>query len=145
MGRIRPGEPPQAEGSPPGGLERRVTSVNQRVQIAGSVVGDDHHGPLRRLERFFAVTQSVRHRDQDAVRTLLYEVLIARNHLTGQWAASRGPLDQRVRVGTPRPLLCVSHFLSLTVVPLPTMELISNSSIKRRAPGRPMPRLRVVE
>src|SRR5262249_4406341 len=37
------------------------------------------------------------------------------------------------------------HFLAATVVPLPSVEWISNSSISRRTPGRPSPRLPDVE
>src|SRR2546426_8512318 len=32
------------------------------------------------------------------------------------------------------------HFFIVTVVPIPTVELTSKSSIKRRAPGSPRPR-----
>src|SRR5260370_9728046 len=37
------------------------------------------------------------------------------------------------------------HFFTVTVVPRPGWEVISNSSIKRRTPGNPSPRLPEVE
>ncbi len=37
------------------------------------------------------------------------------------------------------------HFFTATVVPRPGWEVISNSSIKRRTPGSPSPRLPEVE
>src|SRR5207245_3460593 len=37
------------------------------------------------------------------------------------------------------------HFRTVTVVPLPKSEVISNSSMSRRTPGKPSPRLPDVE
>ena len=37
------------------------------------------------------------------------------------------------------------HFFTATVVPRPGWEVISNSSIRRRTPGNPSPRLPEVE
>ena len=37
------------------------------------------------------------------------------------------------------------HFFTATMVPRPGWEVISNSSIKRRTPGKPSPRLPEVE
>ena len=75
--------------------------------------------------------------DQDAVMVAAEESLVARS-----WFAWNNELgDTAINPGANYGF----HFFTATVVPRPGTEVISNSSIKRRTPGRPMPRLPEVE
>src|SRR5512134_121391 len=83
------------------------------------------------------VTEPVDHRHQHAVGKRLYHVLITRNRLGLEGRRGNAPFERRRRQ--------LFHFFMTTVVPRPISEMISNSSIRRRAPGRPIPRPPEVE
>src|SRR5882762_2688916 len=86
---------------------------------------------------FFAMSNSIDRRDQDSALVAANQVLIARFTLTREHELRHPILHQRY-------VYCL-HFFTVTVVPRPGSEAISNSSIKRRTPGNPSPRLPEVE
>src|SRR5262249_26921461 len=105
---------------------------------------------LGRGQRLWTVADPVHHCQQHAIAKRFYQVEISGNGLAKKSARRKGPGNQRWRNGdlglhlAPHrsfsfwPLL--NHFFMVTVVPWPTLETISNSSIKSLAPGRPTPR-----
>src|SRR5439155_24195566 len=84
-----------------------------------------------------AVPQAIHRRHQDAPRKILYQVEVPRLGLSRD-GLRRGPELDRRRAHW-------IHFLAVTIVPFRGSETITNSSISRRTPGRPSPRLRDVE
>ena len=100
------------------------------------VTGLEHgDGCLRRARRFRSVTQPVDHGHQHAaVPGPRHEVLIAR--LASERAAWRRSTRRGAASSPPRHR---PHFLTLTTVPLPTVDEISNSSMSRFTPGNPTP------
>ncbi len=110
----------------------------------------DHRGLPLRLEdlgrrpgrrgRLVAVAEAVQGTDQDAAGEGEHEAQVARLRLPGQGLAGHAPLQKRV----PR-FVQVIHLRAVTLVPLPTMEAISKSSMRRLTPGRPSPRPLPVE
>src|SRR5437870_3526716 len=69
---------------------------------------------------------------QRAVATALNQWTVARVALSRRGLTPHTPLEQV------KPAV---HFFTVTVVPIPTSDTISNSSIRRLAPGSPRPRL----
>ena len=92
---------------------------------------------VRRQGRLVAVPQPIRRGEERAVGKRLDQVPIPRFVLSGQGPRGGPPFDPRAAHGF--------HFAVVTVVPLPTRETISNSSISRLTPGSPSPRLPDVE
>ena len=86
---------------------------------------------------FFTVPYSVNRRDQNPVAVAAHQVVIARLSLARKDILGDAVFDHRLPY-------CL-HFFTATVVPLPGWEVISNSSINRRTPGNPSPRLPEVE
>src|SRR3989441_11358929 len=95
------------------------------------------HGHLRGIRGLGAVAQAIDGGDERAVQRPHHEVAVAGLGLAGPRPLGDGPLD---RTGPHR-----FHRRTVTVVPLPKSETISNSSISRRVPGRPRPRPPEVE
>ena len=85
----------------------------------------------------FAVPYAVNRGNQNSASVAANQVVIARFSL-----ARKNEL--RDTIFNHRFFYCL-HFFTATVVPLPGWEVISNSSIKRRTPGNPSPRLPDVE
>src|SRR5947209_20335037 len=110
-------------------------------EIGGWLISDRRDSNPRGLSGLLAVSESVDHGDQGAVWTVLYEVQVSGYVLSRKRSSGYCPIDQGSWAGIHDPPTRSSHFFSLTVVPSPTRESISNSSIRRLAPGRPMPRL----
>jgi len=92
---------------------------------------------LRSIGSFFAVPYAVNRGNQNSASVAANQVVIARFSL-----ARKNEL--RDTIFNHRFFYCL-HFFTATVVPLPGWEVISNSSIKRRTPGNPSPRLPDVE
>jgi hypothetical protein len=86
---------------------------------------------------FFAVPYAVDSCNQNSISVAANQVVIAGLALARQNELGKTILDHRLSY-------CL-HFFTATVVPLPSWEVISNSSIKRRTPGSPSPRLPEVE
>src|SRR5437764_11834593 len=86
---------------------------------------------------FFTVSYPVNRRDQNSVAVAAHQMMIARFSLAWKDVLGDTIFDHRLSY-------CL-HFFTATVVPLPSWEVISNSSINRRTPGNPSPRLPEVE
>src|SRR6266403_2684566 len=92
---------------------------------------------LRSIGSFFAVPYAVNRRNQNSITVAANQVVIARLSLARKNELGNTIFDHRLSY-------CL-HFFTVTIVPLPGWEMISNSSIKRRTPGNPSPRLPDVE
>ncbi len=92
---------------------------------------------LGSIGSFFAVPYAVNRGNQNSASVAANQVVIARFSLPRK-------NEFRDTIFNHRFFYCF-HFFTATVVPLPGWELISNSSIKRRTPGNPSPRLPDVE
>src|SRR5438034_10328522 len=83
------------------------------------------------------MSDSVDRRNQNATLVTANQMLV-----------TRFPLPQENKLRHPilhqRHVYCF-HFFTVTIVPRPGFEVISNSSISRRTPGNPSPRLPEVE
>src|SRR6266436_2244393 len=86
---------------------------------------------------FFTVPYPVNRCDQNPTAIAAHQMVIARLALARKNVFGDTIFDHRLSY-------CL-HFFTATVVPLPGWELISNSSINRRTPGNPSPRLPEVE
>ena len=86
---------------------------------------------------FFAVPYPVNRRDQNPAPVAAHQMVIASLSLARKDVFGDAVFDHRLPY-------CL-HFFTATVVPLPGWEVISNSSINRRTPGKPSPRLPEVE
>jgi len=87
---------------------------------------------------------AVDYRDQHPAGKRRHQMRVARNRFAGQRPGRDRPFDFEAIHFHARSAQA-RHFLMLTIVPWPGREVISNSSIKRRAPGSPIPRLLPVE
>ena len=83
-----------------------------------------------------AVAQAVHHRDQRAGWDGFDEVKVTRLDLPCEGESRDPPVDHRRRLHA---YLRRRHFFIVTVVPCPTTEITSNSSMRRFAPGKPRP------
>ncbi len=92
---------------------------------------------LRGNGSFFAVPYAVNRCNQNSVSVAANQVVITRLALAWKNELRYTIFDHRL-------FYCL-HFFTVTVVPWPGWEEISNSSIKRRTPGSPSPRLPEVE
>ena len=86
---------------------------------------------------FFAVAYAVNRGNQNSVSAAANQVVIAGLSLARKNELGNTIFDHRLSY-------CL-HFFTATIVPRPGWEVISNSSIKRRTPGNPSPRLPEVE
>ncbi len=80
------------------------------------------------------MTEPVDHCDENPVRHPLHDAYVAGRELARQGACGHGPVQEGQFAQSPR-----VHFFITTVVPSATCDEIANSSISRRAPGRPKP------
>src|ERR1700676_21728 len=92
---------------------------------------------LRSVGRFFTVPNSVYRRDQYSISSAANQMAIPRFTLARENGLRHAVFHQRQ--------IYNFHFFTVTIVPRPGSEAISNSSIKRRTPGSPRPRLPDVE
>src|SRR5215472_5947410 len=83
------------------------------------------------------MTDSIHRSNQNHIPVTGNKMLIARLVLAGKNESGNTVLDEGH-------FYCF-HFFTTTVVPWPGWDLISNSSIRRRTPGNPIPRLPEVE
>src|SRR5580692_3184585 len=86
---------------------------------------------------FFSMPDSIHRRDQNSFSPATNHMAIAGLTLARENKVRDPVLHQRH-------VYCF-HFFTVTIVPWPGSEAISNSSISRRTPGRPSPRLPEVE
>jgi len=93
--------------------------------------------PFRSVGSFLAVADAVNGSNEHSVLVEADKVVIARLTLAGKSELGNTIFHNRLSYGL--------HFFTATVVPRPGWEVISNSSIKRRTPGSPSPRLPEVE
>src|SRR6266481_5880180 len=89
------------------------------------------------IGRCVTVPYAVNGRYQNSVSVAADQVLVTRFALARKNEFGNAIFDHR--------LSYCFHFFTATVVPRPGWEVISNSSIKRRTPGSPSPRLPEVE
>ena len=87
-------------------------------------------GRVRRGRGLLAVAEAVDNRDQRALPDAFDQREIAGLHLARQ----RQRRERRLNLQIAR-----RHFFIVMVVPCPTTDCTSNSSIRRFAPGRPAP------
>src|SRR5437867_1920713 len=112
---------------------RRIPSV-ARISVSPRFTA---YAEARRGGRLAAVAEAVHRRQQDAVRERLDHVAVAVLDLSGERQIGDAPLDE--------PRGHRFHFFTVTVVPRPTSETMSNSSVSRLTPGSPRPRPLEVE
>src|ERR1700752_5511052 len=80
-----------------------------------------------------AVPEAVNNRKENAAGKGLDHITIPRLRLPVERKSGHSPIERHLAQGF--------HFFATTVVPFPRSEAISNSSISRRTPGRPRPKL----
>src|SRR5206468_3004286 len=114
-----------------------VAAVEQLGQRGEGELPQRGHREPRRRGRLAAVAEPVHHRHQDAIGEGLDHVAVAVLGLPGERRGGDAPLDGPRGHG--------SHFFTVTVVPRPTAETMSNSSVSRLTPGSPRPRPPEVE
>src|SRR6266853_4812864 len=108
--------------------------MTARQQGCGLVLGmtqDGVRGETRRRRGLLAVTDTVDGRYERATAAV-----IVVHHLK----VAGDPLPRCNTAGDSELQGQGSHFVTVTVVPLPTVEAMSNSSIRRLTPGNPRPR-----
>jgi len=119
------------------GAETFVAALYQRNGRFSRIRPENGNCRLRGLCSFFTMPNSVHRRDQDSISPTANQVAITRFTLAGE-NKLRHPILHQGHV------YCF-HFFTVTIVPRSISETISNSSIKRRTPGSPRPRLPDVE
>src|SRR5690348_8626540 len=98
-----------------------------------------HRGcDLGRKSGLLAMAQAVDRCEEESTRCFNYHVLVTSFLLALQSGSGNPPLNRRG-------FYLLTHFRTVTCVPQPNLESISNSSIKRLTPDSPKPRLREVE
>src|SRR5437867_5462463 len=123
-----------------GPARRREASITPAKQVNDGLAGvllERRNSDFRGSRRFLSVPQPVDHRGQPALWERPDHVTVPRRALPGERSRGHAPFDDS---GDQR-----FHFLAVTVVPFPGRESISISSMSRRTPGRPSPRLPDVE
>src|SRR5207248_5312668 len=120
--------------------KRVVTASPQRLHRIVPGVFQRADGPVGRGARLFAVAEPVDDADEDPGGERRDDGRIPRAALPGERPLRDGPVDHRCWSAG-----ATAHFFILTVVPRSTTDSISNSSMRRLAPGSPSPRLRPVE
>ena len=92
---------------------------------------------------FWTMSRSIHHCQQRATWNRLHQVPVATFALIGSGERSNATIQERQRAC--KRLDHDSHFRMVTVVPDANADSTRNSSMSRREPGRPSPRLREVE
>src|SRR5690242_4341025 len=98
----------------------------------------DRRGRRRRVCRLWTMAKPVEQRDEGTAWKGSHDVQVA--GAIQECAARPRPFDRRRGLRGYR-----SHFFMVIVVPWPTVDTRSNSSITRFVPGRPTPRLLTLE
>src|SRR5579859_884622 len=111
-------------------LDERDDGLVGRIRQNGS-------GGFRGVGGFFAVADAVDGGNENATGLAAKHVAIAGSAFAGKREVGNAVFNEW-RVYS-------FHFVTVTMVPRPSCELMSKSSIRRRTPGRPMPRLPEVE
>ena len=93
------------------------------------------------ISRLLTVAKSINRGHQRPAGERLHHVEVTGSCLSWECSGGNTPFDQGPTLAEG---LC-NHFFIVTVVPLPGLESTSNSSMSLRAPGRPSPRLLLVE
>ncbi len=127
----------KAQCNPASCPEFLVASFYQRDNRFVSRASEKRNCCLRGIGSFFAVPYAVNRCNQNSVSVAANQVVIARLALARKNELGNTIFDHRR-------FYCF-HFFTATIVPRPGWEVISNSSIKRRTPGNPSPRLPDVE
>src|SRR5712692_1899953 len=127
----------KAQYNPASCPELLVASFHERDNWFAVRASQKRGGYLRGIGSFFAVPYAVNRCNQNSVSVAANQVVIARLSLTRKSELGNTIFDHRLSY-------CL-HFFTATTVPRPGWEVISNSSIKRRTPGNPSPRLPEVE
>src|SRR5258708_39961823 len=86
------------------------------------------------------MADAVDDREEQAIRQILHHMNIARLAVSFDGGNGDSKLHEAHFSGR-----SCRHFFTITLVPWPGAEEISNSSINRRTPGRPRPKLPEVE
>src|SRR5258705_482183 len=110
--------------------QRRVTAPDEIDERLAGVAVEGADRRLRSRRGLLAVAESVDDGDQRAFADTLAQRKVARFRFTRQRQRREGCLD---------PQIARRHFFIVIVVPRPTTESTSNSSISRFAPGNPAP------
>src|SRR5258708_534773 len=95
-----------------------------------------HAGSLR---RFLAVAETIDDRSQCSTGEGFHQVRVTGFYLSGHRQHGYAPFPPTLHCGYR------FQFFTVTVVPPPSAETMSTSSISLRVPGRPNPRLPEVE
>ena len=109
-----------------------MTAREQRCGVVLGITEDGVRGETRRRRGLLAVTDAVDGRYERATTAALvmHHLEVAGDPLTRRNTAGHSELQGHQG----------SHFVIVTVVPLPAPEAMSNSSIRRLTPGNPSPR-----
>src|SRR5439155_688615 len=118
-----------------GGSDGAHVTPDQQERSGGRALSDHHEieDPGGRQNSRSIVGRRLHKRYRHHARDRQAPLAQARLNRANQSSSSSGR--------QPSPI----HFRAVTVVPLPNSERISNSSMRRRTPGRPSPRLPEVE
>ena len=108
-----------------------MTARQQRCGLLFGMTQDGVRGETRRRRGLLAVTDTVDDRYQRTPATV-----IVVHHLE----VAGDPLTRRNTAGDSELQGQGSHLVIVTVVPLPALEAMSNSSMRRLTPGSPRPR-----
>src|SRR5882762_6192800 len=111
--------------------QRRMTARQQGCGLVLGMTQDGVRGETRRRRGLLAVTDAVDGRYERATTAaiVVHHLKVAGDPLTRCNTAGHSELQGQG-----------SHFVIVTVVPLPALEAMSNSSIRRLTPGNPRPR-----
>ena len=110
--------------------QRFMTAADQVAERLAGIAVERADGGVRGRRGFLAMTQPVDDRDERSLPHTFDETQVARFRLPRQ--RQRG--ERRVDFQMAR-----RHFVMVIVVPRPTTESTSNSSMSRLAPGSPAP------
>src|SRR5690348_14024877 len=121
----------------PRGLEMFVTDLHQMNHRLLGIALQNLRGDLCGRRGAGSMTETIHNRQHRSILEMCHHMPITCFRLPRKGARGDAAIQQQ--------RLYLLHFLAVTVVPWPTLDSISNSSISLRTPGRPRPRLREVE
>src|SRR5690348_6470488 len=119
------------------GLEMFVTDLHQMNHRLPGIALQNLRGDFRGCRSAVSMTETIHNREHCSILEMRDHVPVTCFRLPRKGAGGDAAIQQQ--------RLYLLHFLAVTVVPWPTLDSISNSSISLRTPGRPRPRLREVE
>src|ERR1051325_2343299 len=114
-----------------------MTCRHHRNDWFPDAIPQDGRRSLGGIGGFRSVADSVDGGNEDSALVTTHQILVARLAFARERELRYSILRHRASYGL--------HFFTPIVVPWPGLETISNSSIKRRTPGNPKPRLPDVE